>query len=401
MMGYAVGQPVLWPAPPEWSESVKETLAWLTDGMQASGTGMQQTRALRATPRRTFSFTTLDDADARRIVDAIAFDIGTRAFLLPIYTDIQVLGSPLDAGAEFIPCRTAGFDFVVGGQVVLWQDVQQWELATIADIEDAGLTLAAPTGHAWWTGTQLYPVRRARLQGAPQATQSSSDIASLDVSILIDEPCDWPAAWPSATTYRGLPVLEWRGDEANNPTAQYNRLGDSVDTDTAGVYYFDLPGLSFRVQSLEFLQHGRTSHTAFRSLLYALVGAAGEMWVPSWQDDLRLIAPVTATATQLQFAPCYYSVFGAQQTNRRDIRIELVDGTVFYRRIIGSAQLANSETLQLDSALGQPVSPDQVNQISWLSVCALAGDTVEIDHDTDADGVATATLQWQAVQNHV
>lgn len=401
MMGYAVGQPVLWPAPPEWSGGVQETLSWLTDAMQATATGMQQTRALRATPRRTFAFQTLDASDTRRIVDAIAFDIGVRAFLLPIYPDVQWLNAPLASAIEAIPCRTAGFDFVVGGQVALWLDVQHWEVATIADITDDGLTLTAPTANAWPIGTRLYPLRTARLQEAPEATQSSSDVSSLDVAILIDEPCDWPAAWPSATTYRGVPVLEWRGDESDNPTVEYDRLGNSVDSDTAGVYYFDLPGLPFRLQSQAFVLYGRDAHTAFRSLLYALAGAAGQMWVPSWQDDLRLLSPVTAAATQLQFAPCYYSVFGAQQTNRRDIRIELVDGTVFYRRITGSAQGATSETLQLDSALGQPVSPGDVRQISWLSMCALAGDSVEIDHDTDADGVATATLQWRAVQNHV
>ena len=178
-------------------------------------------------------------------------------------------------------------------------------------------------------------------------------------------------------------------------------MGDSVDADTGGIYYFDLPGLPFRVQSQLFLLHGRDEHTAFRSLVYALAGRAGQMWVPSGQDDLRLVQPVTATATQLQVAPCYYSAFGAQQTNRRDIRIALVDGTVLYRRITGSAQTSSGETLQLDAALGFAVSVAQVAQISWLSMCQLASDSVQIDHDTDADGVASSKLSWQAVQNDV
>ena len=402
-MGYAVGQPVLWPAPPEWSAGVKETLSWLTDVLQASGTGMQQTRALRATPRRSFNFQTLDNADAARIVDAIAFDLGVGSFLLPIYPDVQWLPAPLALGATSIPCATAGFDFVDGGQVALWQDVQHWELATLAPggIGAGGLTLAAGTANAWPIGTRLYPVRQARLQDMPKASRASSDIAGWDVTVLLDEPCDWPAAWPSAAVYRGVPVLEWRGDESGTPESQFTRQGGSVDVDTGRIYYYDLPGLPFRLQSQDFQLFGRADHTAFRSLLYALAGRAGQLWVPSWQDDLRLIAAATATATQLQFAPCYYSVFGAQQTNRKDIRIELVDGTVLYRRITGSAQLAGGETLQLDSALGQPVDPSQVRQINWLTLCQLGADSVQITHVTDADGVATATLQWQGVQNSV
>jgi hypothetical protein len=401
MMGYAVNQPVLWPAPPDWDGGVDETLAWLTDVLQSTATAMQQTRALRATPRRTFAFQTVELADARRIIDAILFNLGTTQFLLPIYPDVQWLAAPLALGATAIACTTAGYDFAVGSQAVLWQDEQHWELATVAAMDTASLTLAAPTANAWPLGTRLYPVRAARLQKMPEITEFSSDAASLKVTLLLDESCDWPAAWPGAATYRGVPVLEWRGDESNGPTVQYTRQGNSVDADTGKVYYFDLPGLPFRVQSQDFVLGGRDAHTAFRSLLYALAGQAGQLWVPSWQDDLRLLADVGATDITISVAPCYYSLFGAQQTNRRDIRIELVDGTVLYRRITGSAQLAGSETLQIDSALGQAVPLAQVRQINWLSLCQLASDSAKLSHATDADGVATATLQWQAVANDV
>ena len=401
MMGYAIGQPVLWPAPPDWDNGVDETLAWLTDVMQSSGSALQQTRALRGTPRRTLAFQTTDITDARRIVDAIAFGLGTGPCLVPIYPDVQWLPTALAQGATSIACATAGFDFVVGGQVALWQSEQAWELATVAAIAADHLTLAAGPANAWPIGTRLYPVRKARLQSMPTATQASSDASSLKVSLLLDEPCDWPAAWPGAATYRGVPVLEWRGDEGDNPTVQYTRQGNSVDESTGAIWYFDLPGLPFRVQSQSFVLGDRPAHTAFRSLLYALAGQAGQMWVPSWQDDLSLLAAIGATDTTISVAPCYYSLFGAQQVNRRDIRIELVDGTVLYRRITGSAQLATSETLQLDSALGQAVTPAQVRQINWLTLSQLASDSVKLSHLTDADGVATCRLSWQGVQNSV
>lgn len=400
-MGYMVGQPVLWPAPPDWSQGVSETLSWLTDVMQSSGTALQQTRALLGAPRRSFTIQTLDAADARRIVDAIAFDVGTRGFLFPIYPDVQWLAAPLGAGVAAIACATVGFDFVVGGKVALWLDEQHWEVATVAAMDANGLTLVAPTASAWPVGTRLYPLRSARLQDMPVATQSGAATSSLQVNVLIDEPCDWPAAWPGVATYRGVPVLEWRGDESNSPTVQYTRQGGSVDVDTATVYYFDLPNLPWRVQVQNFLLNGRATHTAFRSLLYALAGRAGQLWVPSWQDDLRLTATIAGNIASMQVAPCYYSLFGAQQTNRRDIRIELYDGTVFYRRITGSAQLANGESLQFDSALGRDITPDQVRQINWLSMSQLAADSAQITHLTDAEGVATCSLTWQAVQNSV
>lgn len=399
-MGYVTGQPFLWPAPPDWADGVQETLTWLTDVMQASGTAQQQARALRRAPRRTFAFTAQVDSDARRLMDAVAFDVGTSAFLLPIYPDVQWIDG-IALGATVIPCHTVGLDFAVGGQIALWLDAQHWTLATIASMDAGSITLTAALTAAWPVGTRLYPVRRARLADVPQATLASADAAAWSISALIDEPCDWPPAWPIGTVYRSLPVLEWRGDEGEDPTTQYPRSGGTVDAGTGSVYYFDLPGLPLRLQVQRFVLGGRQSHTDFRALLYALAGRANRVWVSSWQDDLRLASPVTASATQLQATPCGYAVFGYQQRNRRDLRIELDDGTVLYRRVTGSAQTAGGDTLQIDQALGRVVDPSQVRQISWMSLCTLAADAVSITHVTDADGVATCQLAWQAVADDV
>src|SRR5690606_14380140 len=100
----------------------------------------------------------------------------------------------------------------------------------------------------------------------------------------------------------------------------------------------------------------RTEQAALRSLLYWLAGRYSALWVPSGMADLKLAADVGASDTTLSVQWCGYTVFGRQQANRRDIRIELVGGTVFYRRITDSAESGDSETLTIDSALGTAVT---------------------------------------------
>lgn len=399
-MGYAVGQPPLWPFPPDWSNPVSESLVWLTDAMQAA-TGGAQVRDLRDAPRRSFSIQCTVDQDDRRIVDAFGFDIGVQPLMLPIYPDVQLLGAALAIGATSVPCRTAGFDFVIGGSAVLWQDVTHWELVTVAAIAADALTLSAATVATYPLGSRLYPVRKARLTEAPQTAHQSDEAATVQAQFIIDEPCDWTPAWPSTATYRGLPVLEWRNEESDDPTDEYDRMGGSVDQDVGPVFYFDLPGMPFRTQSQRFQLLGRDRHSAFRALAYQLAGRVTDCWVPSWEADVRLAQPVAANATQISVAWMGYTQFGYLQPNRRDLRLELLDGTVLYRRITGSAETGATEVLQLDSALGVAVSLAQVRQINWLSVCALAADTVTIEHDTDADGLGVATLNWQAVKSDV
>lgn len=393
-MGYGIGLPIVWPCPPDWSEPVNESLAWRTDVVVAR-TGAAQKTQLRLSPRRAFSFRAEIEADVRRLVDAICFDAGSRPVVLPIYPDLQCLAAPLAAGADLIPCKVDGFDFA--GQALLWRDAGSWELVSVQRVVADGLQLAAPVAADWPAGTRLYPARRARLQAPAQETMASDDGSSLVVQFALDEPCDWPAAWPSAR-YRGIPVLEWRPDESRDPDGNYTRTLLTVDNDTGPISYFDLPGLPFRVQSQPFTLWGRPEQARFRALVYALAGRAGQVWVPSWNQDFTLHADAGAPDALLQVAPAGHGVFGRQQVNRRDIRIELYDGTVLYRRITGATDAGDHETLALDDALGVAFAPPQVRCISFMGMCQLASDEVQITHTTDADGEAVCPLSWQAVK---
>lgn len=400
-MGYEIGQPIVWPCVPDWSNPVVESLAWSSDVMQATATAVQQVRQLRAAPRRGFSWQSKIARDDRRIVDSIRRQIGVKQFVLPIFHDAQWLSAALDAGALSVACDTAGFDFVVGGRVLFWRDAQHWELLTLDSVDAAALNFTAATANAWGPGDRLYPVRTARLAQAPQETQWNDETSALQVQALIDEPCDWPAAWPSATVYRGMSVMDWRGDESEDPTDQFNRYSGSIDADTGPVFYYDMPGQPFRLQSQRFNLWGRSSHNTFRALAYQLAGRAAQCWVPDWQSSVRLSAPVAAGANQLTIAWQGYTQFDYQQPGRRDLRIELYDGTALYRRITGSADAVDHEVLQIDSALGVAVDPAAIRQINLMAVCASATDVLQIQHDTDDDGVGSATINWQAVANNV
>lgn len=400
-MGYAAGQPIVWPCPPDWSNPVNETLSWLTDVMQASATAAQQVRQLLDAPRRGFAWQSSILNDERRIVDAIRRQIGVSQFLLPIYPDVQWLSAPLAAGSAGIDCATANFDFVAGGKALLWRDVQNWELVTIDSIADGSVAFTAATANAWGPGDRIYPVRKARLTQPPQETQGSDEISTLQVQALIDEPCDWTPAWPSATVYRGVPVMDWRGDEGTDPTDEYDRVSGTVDATTGPIWYYDVPGNPFRLQSQAFNPFSRADYGKLRALLYQLAGRVAQCWVPDWQNSVRMSAPIDGASTNLTVAWQGYTVFDFVQVNRRDLRIELYDGTVLYRRINGSADAGDHEVLQLDSALGESVDPSKVHQINFMSVAAQAADTAQLQYDTDAATGATTTINWQALANDV
>ncbi|HDS1834387.1 TPA: hypothetical protein QEM98_000472 [Stenotrophomonas maltophilia] len=395
-MSYTSAGPVPWPVPPDWSSGVRETLAWLTDVLRSNRTGYTQHRQLRLSPRRTFTFDVLAEAQARRVADALLFDRGTKLWALPIWHDVQRLLNPVAVGATIIPCRTTGFEFREGGQAMLWRSVNAFEVVTIDAVLGDSLALLQPLGAAWGGGTRLYPLRAARVVDGSQESAWNDVAGKRSVSFEIAEVCDWPAELP-ASTYLGFPVLEHRPDEGSDPTASYSRQIEVVDEGSGLPSVFDLAGRAFRSASHRWLMDGRDEHGAVRSLLYGLAGRAVPLWVPSWAADIKVAATIAADSTVLVVEWCGYTLFGRQQAGRRDIRIELKDGTVFYRRITGSGEMGEFESLTIASALGTTIAPSRIRLVSFMSLCTQTSDELEIEHQTDADGIGVCDLSFMAV----
>lgn len=385
----------IWPVTPDWSSSVQETLSWLSDVMVASATAVSQHRGLRIGPRRSFIFELLADGQERRVADMLL--AGHRgAWLLPIWPDVQVVGAHAEA-AEFIACKTPGFDFVAGGKALLWAAVNRWEIVQIDTVEALGLALAAPLVGDWPAGTRLYPLRRARVQDSAEEILRTDTTSRRGIAFDIAEACDWPAL-VSPTTYLSHLVLDVRPDESDDPTASYAGLLQTVDYDTSLPVVHDLPGLALRAQQSHWKLWSRAEHTWFRSLLYTLGGRRTPIWVPSFASDLKPVAAVAGGSTALSVEWAGYTLFGKDKANRKDVCIELIDGTKHYRRITNAVEVGDTETLTLSASLdGASVAPGKIRAISFMALSTLASDEVEIEHTTDQDGEATSTTGWQAV----
>lgn len=387
---------LVWPMPPEWSESVTERLAWLTDVLQAKATGITQHRQLRLSPRRTFSFQVVAAESERAILDMLLARHGGM-WLLPIWPDASWLAAELPAGSMEISCSTAGRDFVVGGRALLYRSIDRWELVEVAAVQANEIELATPTQASFGRGDRLYPVRRARLQGGAADEQLSAAASRFTLTFDIAEPCDWPQLQAPAI-HREHPVMGMRPDESTNLTASHTRLVSVVDYDTAQPLVHDVADVGLRAQQDQWAMYGRDEHSEFRSLLYTLAGRGNAMWVPSWAADLVPFGTVPAGSTVLRLLQAGYTTYGFGRPNRTDLRIELQDGTVLYRRISAAVSAGELEILTLDLPLASIMVPAaQIRLISFLALCTLASDDVEIEHVNDADGLAKATLSWQAV----
>ena len=130
-------------------------------------------------------------------------------------------------------------------------------------------------------------------------------------------------------------------------------------------------------------------------MLYWLQGRANTLWLPSWSADMTAVSAIASTSLTLTIAAIGVSRFAIGV--RRHLRIELFDGTVFYRALIAAVQSGASEALTLDAVLGQDVQSADIRQINWMIPARLAADAIEIAHWTDADGLAIVAAEFAGV----
>lgn len=388
-----------WTFAPDWGDGVRERLTWSTDILQ-SESAKEQRRSLRQTPRREFEAPMYVEGRERQLLDLALHGWSARTWALPLWHEIQLLQVGIPAAATFIPCETIALDWAEGGLAMLrGESAFASEVVEVEEIWANGLVLKRGTQQAWGPGTRLYPVRSAQLLEEPRLTRLTDMLISADVRFLVVEQSDWPAAMP-LTTYRGWPIYDQRPDESEDLTSSLARLLLTLDNGTAIPQYTDTANRGLAVRGHRWIDLGRAARASLRSFLYAMRGRWSAVWVPTHADDLTLVSTVTSVATTIDVAQVGYSRFSNGSPGRRDIRIELYDGTVFHRRIINGAELTPEiEVLTIDAAFGRQILPDDVSRISWMNLMRFDSDVQELEHITDSEGVATWSTVFREVRD--
>ena len=199
--------------------------------------------------------------------------------------------------------------------------------------------------------------------------------------------------------YWGFHVLTQASDWSDRGERGQQRLLDTFDTGIGKPDQFDTAMRPFPTQQYHWVLDGYHDHARFYNLIHALRGRAIPVWVPTWMDDLRPVAPISAGATSIQIARCGFTLAGGPRPEREDIMIETVDGRRYYRRITSSAAGSSTEVVNLDNALGVTLSPEEIIRISFMSLMRLDHDSIEIEHITDAEGASEVSVTFRAAPN--
>lgn len=364
-----------WLYPP--NGPVIERLVWRTSVLTAYQGDEQRARVARY-PRRSFEYAVmLQGRDRREAENRLQTRQGGR-YGIPVWMDSLPLTSAVSAGVSTLAIDTSTRDYAAGGRVLLWQSPQVFEVANISSVTSSTIGLATPLTTGWPAGTRVAPIRLAYLPPDFRLTRYTGDASTATVQAECVDDSDLGFA-SETPLYRSVPVLTRRPNWVSDISASYQTLLDEIDFGI-GVPIRDVRSAgAITVHSLSWTLADRDGIDAYRQWLYARAGRLSAFWQPSWQQDLRIVANIGASAVSIDIERCEYSTAVAQDRARRDLRIERLDGTVHYRRVTASAAISSTvERLTIDSNLGTALAAADVAAVSFMQLSRLAADSAEI-----------------------
>lgn len=388
------GKPV-WTFSPNWGAGVRERLEWLTD-ILSSVSGAEQRRSMRMSPRREFETSYYLTDRERAHFDIATFMAGGADWYMPLWPEVVRLDASLAAGSTTVPIDPANREFRVNDYILFIKDAFTYETVQVVDITGGVLKLISPTVSTWGRGTRVYPLRLARFREQPQFTKHTDRFIEFTATMRLAEVDSAPAA-PTVTTYAGHPVILARPDESEDLNHAYQRKMLELDGQVGLPKFTDQASRAWTSQQYRWVHANRAAYAEFRRFLYSLRGRWKSFWAPTFMQDMTPSRDLTSGDAFLHIQKIGYTDYGGAVAGRKNIRIELLDGTRLYREISGSINVgADEEKINLTETFGSTIVKENIRSISYLCLSRLESDTVEIQHETDADGLNLCTVTFQS-----
>lgn len=381
-----------WTMKPDWTKRILERMEWRTDVIQHYR-GSEQRRSVRLAPRKYYEFDVFFNGRDRRVAENTVWGWGARNWALPIWPDGQELEVDIQAGATAIAVSTKDRDFTPGGFVMMIEGVEKYEIAEVAEVLDGQIGLVREINQTWPAGAMIYPARLARLNPRTNMPrwdhQGSYMRAAFDLEGTVDS-----AESTDDVMYRDHPVLTEKPNWIGGFDLEMQRKMAILDNITGTRAYEDEADMPLTKQVMRWMFSNRAEREAFRQLAYRLKGRFKGIWVPTWMDDFIVVDTIAQSSQTIDVEWCNFTKMVGDAPGRKDVRIELFDGTVFYRRITAAQEISdNVERLGIDAPLGIDVPPTEIQQVCFLSLLRLDSDTVEISHWTGETSESTTVLK--------
>ena len=385
----------VFPFPHNWDKELLETLEWKTDVLVGE-TGKEQRVSRRLTPRRSFEATFLLEKEALQFFENFMAMYGGSVMVIPLWHAVTRLTGDMSIGSNMMDVDTVNRGFAVGDFAILRGSMPAvWGTQPVTTVGSTTVGLASGIEGTWPQGTFVYPGVLARVEESTKVTKITDTAGEVTVRFSVEQENYHASDWTPAY-FEGELVYDTPPDDSEELSSENQRLVSVVDNSIGRPATYDMAGVQLKTYSYLWSVNGVAKLAQLKKLLYWLRGRTRSVWLPTFREDLKLISNTTTGGTSLTVKNVGYTRFSMHTRKRDAVRIQMWDGTVYYRRITGGAEYDGyTEVLSVNIAWPVGFTPNEVARISYLVNVRLDQDKLEFKHPTDIEGITQCEVTWK------
>ncbi|MEN3144645.1 hypothetical protein ABDF71_21885 [Ochrobactrum sp. WV_118_8] len=376
----------LWEFPPNWDNGFEVTLEYRSE-IITSDSGKEQRRALRQTPRKSFSFNSLVHEERfRRFIRHMSV-WQQRSTVVPEFSRTARLAAPLyngfsSASVEVVP------DWLKAGSLVVLMDRERALLRTIEGVSGNTVSFSSSIEGDWLAGSRLFSALSGRLATSIQATQHTNRTATVGLSFNADPGLeDWADPAAPSVTHLGREVFLKRPNWGASVSPEFAAVIEQVDYGVGRIDNY-LPILfNDRLHKAEYLGVNVGNVKEYTDFFRRQFGQVGEFFMPTFTEDLQIKLPSPATTSNLRIEGAGTADDYTNGTVYRDLIVFLADGSYLLRHVQSIYQvddaIGNDSIIQVTEPWPVELSDYNVRQICWMPLWRLLSDSMTIQYVTD------------------
>jgi hypothetical protein len=379
---------------PNWTTPVGVTYEWKT-GIKRGITGNERRSQFFSWPRRSVAYEMMfKTAEERMYFINNFFPKLHWIWGVPLWPEVSYLTSQATSGQAVLNLDTTYRSFYPGQSVILVADKDTYEVGIILSKTDSSITLTTNLVSTWNAESVVYPLlqTRADMSNTVLLKHDTSSIGNLNVRFRETYEADamYVAGTHNFPSYNGFPVFNKEPNWNSVVNCNVSRASEILE-DLGISHSYSHQSISDILVTNNYNLYTRQECYEFETFFNTMGGRAGQIWVPTWQNDIPVNAAVDSADTVLSTDDFSYSTLWLpNDVIGRVVFFSHPDGTEAYRIIIN----ATSSTITLDSAIGFDVSA--VDLPGFISCFLLPArfniDQLDMSYKTNT--VATAKVSF-------
>lgn len=370
-----------------------EDLYFATDLMRSKN-GQEQAFSLRLAPFSEIQYTLRHDASLdwqRMTIEALL--VGGNPLLpygMQLWYEAEKITTAAGSGDTTVNIDTRYMQIEAGDSFVFTTPNRVNVIAEIDSFTASDITFTQPLGTALPLDTYGMPVRFGHLADMPRLEFGQKNLQDTALKLRTEADHDL-STYPNSTYFDfhasdnkspNRPIIRKRGLSGRTARGMIYRETQELDGITGRVFVTGTEPLGEWITDLTVYCRSKAEIYAWREFLHYVRGSWGTFYLPSFQNDLPLDQPITLGGNTFEIPYMGIEAFFNGQAPYRDLRFELEDGSVEYKRITQVTDNGNgTETVTVDSVIGSVgFSAIDSTVISFMRLCRIDGDTAKFVH---------------------